>query len=186
MYCEGLLGTESYWTMLTGSSRPQGALGFIGVFPTSQYVFCGSGRGIKPCSSCGGVLHKHGVPGPRLRESSLGTMASHRCFLQMLSCWPHQARIFKMYLSSLQLSVKQLVLNWKSVTCPLRVGGKFLPQEEEFMHLTVLFSEGKAGTEWQKSTGSRSVAAQLWHGSIFILVAVISQAQSFLLPSARA
>ncbi|KAI3360397.1 hypothetical protein L3Q82_002311 [Scortum barcoo] len=50
-----------------------------------------------------------------------------------------------------------MVLDRKRVACPLRVGGEFLPQVEEFKYLGVLFtSEGKMEREIDRRIGAAS------------------------------
>ncbi|KAI3353919.1 hypothetical protein L3Q82_005113 [Scortum barcoo] len=50
-----------------------------------------------------------------------------------------------------------MVLDWKRVACPLRVGGEVLPQVEEFKYLGVLFtSEGKMECEIDRRIGAAS------------------------------
>ncbi|KAI3365818.1 hypothetical protein L3Q82_000807 [Scortum barcoo] len=50
-----------------------------------------------------------------------------------------------------------MVLDWKRVACPLRVGGEVLPQVEDFKYLGVLFtSEGKMEREIDRRIGAVS------------------------------
>ncbi|KAI3360610.1 hypothetical protein L3Q82_002476 [Scortum barcoo] len=50
-----------------------------------------------------------------------------------------------------------MVLDWKRVACPLRVGGEVLPQVDEFKYLGVLFmSEGKMEREIDRRIGAAS------------------------------
>ncbi|KAI3377068.1 hypothetical protein L3Q82_000278 [Scortum barcoo] len=50
-----------------------------------------------------------------------------------------------------------MVLDWKRVACPLRVGGEVLPQVVEFKYLGVLFtSEGKMEREIDRRIGAAS------------------------------
>ncbi|KAI3375494.1 hypothetical protein L3Q82_003824 [Scortum barcoo] len=62
-----------------------------------------------------------------------------------------------------------MVLDWKRVACPLRVGGEVLPQVEEFKYLGVLFtSEGKMEREIDRRIGAASAVMRSVYRTVVV------------------
>ncbi|XP_051775984.1 uncharacterized protein LOC127526050 [Erpetoichthys calabaricus] len=62
-----------------------------------------------------------------------------------------------------------MVLSWKRVECPLRVGSEILPQVEEFKYLGVLFmSEGRMEREIDRRIGAASTVMRALHRSVVV------------------
>ena len=62
-----------------------------------------------------------------------------------------------------------MVLSWKMVECPLRVGNEILPRVEEFQYLGVLFtSEGRMEREIDRRIGAASAVMRALHRPVVV------------------
>ncbi|KAI3375956.1 hypothetical protein L3Q82_016374 [Scortum barcoo] len=119
-----------------------------------------------------GVLREYGVRGPLLRavrslydqSRSLVRIAGNDVVLLASSSQDLQHVLERFAAeceaAGMRISTSKseaMVLDWKRVACPLRVGGEVLPQVEEFKYLGVLFtSEGKMEREIDRRIGAAS------------------------------